>query len=112
MTPTNVVVYIINEHQASILSSEQVSPINAHIESAAGEILNNTGVMEYHSATRQLSVHFRNMQLKKIKRTEKKGTESVMDEKFSLLFVSRIILGGCDLGEIQVRVRRAANVRP
>ena len=28
----------------------------------------------------------RNLQLKKIKRTEKKGTESVMDEKFSVLF--------------------------
>lgn len=26
------------------------------------------------------------MQLKKIKRAEKKGTESVMDEKFALLF--------------------------
>lgn len=30
----------------------------------------------------------RNMQLKKIKRAEKKGTESVMDEKFALLFKS------------------------
>lgn len=28
----------------------------------------------------------RNLQLKKIRRTEKKGTESVMDEKFSVLF--------------------------
>lgn len=28
------------------------------------------------------------MQLKKIKRAEKKGTESVMDEKFALLFKS------------------------
>ena len=42
--------------------------------------------MEYHNATKQVSVSFRNLQLKKIKRTEKKGTESVMDEKFSVLF--------------------------
>jgi signal transducer and activator of transcription 5B len=34
----------------------------------------------------QVSVTFRNLQLKKIKRTEKKGTESVMEEKFSVLF--------------------------
>ena len=30
------------------------------------------------------------MQLKKIKRAEKKGTESVMDEKFTLLFRTTI----------------------
>lgn len=64
---------------------------------ASGEILNNTGTMEYHQATRQLSVSFRNMQLKKIKRAEKKGTESVMDEKFSLLFQSQFSVGGGEL---------------
>jgi len=37
------------------------------------------------------------MQLKKIKRTEKKGTESVMDEKFSLLFQSQFCVGGGEL---------------
>lgn len=51
----------------------------------------------FHQATRQLSVSFRNMQLKKIKRAEKKGTESVMDEKFSLLFQSQFSVGGGEL---------------
>lgn len=37
------------------------------------------------------------MQLKKIKRAEKKGTESVMDEKFSLLFQSQFTIGGGEL---------------
>lgn len=37
------------------------------------------------------------MQLKKIKRAEKKGTESVMDEKFSLLFQSQFNVGGGEL---------------
>jgi hypothetical protein len=37
------------------------------------------------------------MQLKKIKRAEKKGTESVMDEKFSLLFQSQFSVGGGEL---------------
>jgi signal transducer and activator of transcription 5B len=36
---------------------------------------------------------FRNLQLKKIKRTEKKGTESVMDEKFSVLFWTEFQVG-------------------
>ena len=34
-----------------------------------------------------------NMSLKKIKRAEKKGTESVMDEKFALLFWSEFSIG-------------------
>ena len=33
------------------------------------------------------------MSLKKIKRAEKKGTESVMDEKFALLFWSEFSIG-------------------
>jgi len=41
------------------------------------------------------------MQLKKIKRTEKKGTESVMDEKFSILFSSTFFIGN----ELQFEVR-------
>lgn len=39
----------------------------------------------------------RNMQLKKIKRAEKKGTESVMDEKFSLQFQSSFAVGHGDV---------------
>lgn len=37
------------------------------------------------------------MQLKKIKRAEKKGTESVMDEKFALLFQTSFNVGHGDL---------------
>ena len=66
-------------------------------ESPSGEILNNTGIMEYVASTKQLSVSFRNMQLKKIKRAEKKSTESVMDEKFSLFFQSKFCVGGGEL---------------
>ena len=53
-------------------------------------------------ATGQLSVSFRNMSLKKIKRAEKKGTESVMDEKFALLFWSEFSIGS---GEFSYQVR-------
>ncbi|CAB3370071.1 Hypothetical predicted protein [Cloeon dipterum] len=93
MNPPQVKVSIISESQAnSLLKNDK----NVKGDSS-GEILNNTGSMEYHQATRQLSVSFRNMQLKKIKRAEKKGTESVMDEKFALLFQSQFNVGGGEL---------------
>ncbi|RWS07662.1 signal transducer and activator of transcription 5B-like protein [Dinothrombium tinctorium] len=94
MNPPQVKVSIISEAQANnILKADKVVMMNE----SSGEILNNTGTMEYHSATRQLSVNFRNMQLRKIKRAEKKGTESVMDEKFSLFFQSQFSIGGGEL---------------
>lgn len=94
MTPPQVKVTIISESQANILLKNDKLGKSGE---ASGEILNNTGTMEYQQATRQLSVSFRNMQLKKIKRAEKKGTESVMDEKFSLLFQSQFSVGGGEL---------------
>ncbi|XP_045119037.1 signal transducer and activator of transcription 5B-like isoform X2 [Portunus trituberculatus] len=93
MTPPQVRVSIISEAQANaLLKNDQMSK-----GEMSGEILNNTGTMEYHQSSRQLSVSFRNMQLRKIKRAEKKGTESVMDEKFSLLFQSQFSVGGGEL---------------
>ncbi|XP_051171360.1 signal transducer and activator of transcription 5B isoform X2 [Leptopilina boulardi] len=96
MTPPQVKVSIISESQALALLKTDTKMAKVTNE-ASGDILNNTGTMEYHSATRQLSVSFRNMQLKKIKRAEKKGTESVMDEKFSLFFQSQFSVGGGEL---------------
>jgi len=93
MTPPQVRVSIISEAQANaLLKNDQMNKGDQ-----SGEILNNTGTMEYHQSSRQLSVSFRNMQLRKIKRAEKKGTESVMDEKFSLLFQSQFSVGGGEL---------------
>ncbi|CAG9853830.1 unnamed protein product [Phyllotreta striolata] len=94
MTPPQVKVTIISESQANmLLKSDKLGKSGE----SSGEILNNNGTMEYQQNTRQLSVSFRNMQLKKIKRAEKKGTESVMDEKFSLLFQSQFSVGGGEL---------------
>jgi hypothetical protein len=61
-------------------------PLNSKDFECSGGILNNSNILEYNEASGQMVCHFRNMQLKKIKRAEKKGTESVMDEKFILLF--------------------------
>ncbi|XP_029671595.1 signal transducer and activator of transcription 5B isoform X1 [Formica exsecta] len=93
MTPPQVKASIISESQANaLLKNDKMK--NSEV---SGEILNNTGSMEFHQTVGQLSVSFRNMQLKKIKRAEKKGTESVMDEKFSLLFQSTFAVGGGEL---------------
>lgn len=59
MTPPQVRVSIISEAQANHLLKNDKT-MNEH----SGDILNNTGTMEYHAATRQLSVNFRNMQVR------------------------------------------------
>ncbi|ODM94108.1 Signal transducer and activator of transcription 5A [Orchesella cincta] len=94
MTPPQVKVAIISEAQANALLRQDKSDKPCD---TSGEILNNTGTMEYHQGTRHLSVHFRNMQLKRIKRAEKKGTESVMDEKFCLHFQCQFTVGEKEL---------------
>ncbi|XP_055677197.1 signal transducer and activator of transcription 5A-like isoform X1 [Lutzomyia longipalpis] len=93
MNSPSVRVSIVSETQA-----QHVQQSNQYSEAlASGEILNNSGTLEYQQATNQVSVSFRNMQLKKIKRAEKKGTESVMDEKFALLFQSKFQIGSGEL---------------
>jgi signal transducer and activator of transcription 5B len=94
MTPPQVKVAIISEAQANALLRQDKADKPCE---TSGEILNNTGTMEYHQGTRHLSVHFRNMQLKRIKRAEKKGTESVMDEKFCLHFQCQFTVGEKEL---------------
>ncbi|CAH1715679.1 signal transducer and activator of transcription 5B-like [Aphis gossypii] len=82
--------------KVSIVNESQVNQIirrNKPYGESCGELLNCIGKMEYHPVRRHFSTNFRNMQLKKIKRTEKKGTDSVMDEKFSILFSSTFFIG-------------------
>ncbi|XP_026325707.1 signal transducer and activator of transcription 5B isoform X2 [Hyposmocoma kahamanoa] len=99
MTPPRVSVIIISEQQAQQLLKSECTATTSRGKppQECGDILNNTGTMEYQPASRQLSVSFRNMQLRKIKRAEKKGTESVMDEKLTLLFQSEFNVGGGEL---------------
>jgi len=77
---------IVSESQANQLASAAPGVLKRKEDYNSGDILNSQGQMEYHAETRKVSVSFKNLQLKKIKRTEKKGTECVMDEKFSILF--------------------------
>ena len=62
-----------------VVSEEQARNLMKNVKDmkneSSGDILNNTGTMEYHQASGQLGVTFRNMQLKRIRRAEKKGNE-------------------------------------
>ncbi|CAG5126270.1 unnamed protein product [Candidula unifasciata] len=95
MNPPQVKVTIISEHQANDLLKPK-SDFKTK-DCSSGEILNNTGTMEYQANSGHLGITFRNMQLKKIKRADKKGSESVTEEKFCLLFQSEFSLGGNEL---------------
>uniref|UniRef100_A0A672H388 Signal transducer and activator of transcription n=1 Tax=Salarias fasciatus TaxID=181472 RepID=A0A672H388_SALFA len=90
--PPQVKAVIVSEQQAKALLKNE----STHSESS-GEILNNNCVMEYHQATGTLSAHFRNMSLKRIKRSDRRGAESVTEEKFTVLFESQFSVGGNEL---------------
>ncbi|XP_072524074.1 signal transducer and activator of transcription 5B [Salminus brasiliensis] len=92
MNPPQVKATIINEQQAKALLKNE----NTRNDSS-GEILNNNCVMEYHQTTGTLSAHFRNMSLKRIKRSDRRGAESVTEEKFTVLFESQFSVGGNEL---------------
>ncbi|XP_023035558.1 signal transducer and transcription activator isoform X2 [Drosophila willistoni] len=86
--PPTVECIIMSEQQAQrfVTRGSHMDVINNSMSNqSSGEIQNCSSTMEYQQ-NQIFSASFRNMQLKKIKRAEKKGTESVMDEKFALFF--------------------------
>ncbi|XP_044572412.1 signal transducer and transcription activator isoform X3 [Drosophila ananassae] len=84
--PPTVECIIMSELQSQRFVSRGTQLESTMSGQSSGEILNASSSMEYQSNNHVFSASFRNMQLKKIKRAEKKGTESVMDEKFALFF--------------------------
>ncbi|XP_078482928.1 STAT-b protein isoform X2 [Ciona intestinalis] len=94
MNPPTVKASIISENQAKALLKNDSS---RSITEMSGEILNPESVMEYHTQSGILSVNFRNMSLRRIKRSDKRGAESVTEEKFTILFQSRFSVGGNEL---------------
>ena len=93
MTPPVVKVSIINE-----LKMNSIDMTNQlEIKESSFDIINNDSIMEYNNNNQQLTVHFKNSQLKKIKRAEKKGNECVMEEKFYFLFQSQVKVGELEL---------------
>ncbi|RUS70066.1 hypothetical protein EGW08_022172 [Elysia chlorotica] len=93
MNPPQVKATIISENQAKDLLRNDMKAR----DDTSGDILNNSGTMEYQQSNGQLSISFKNMQLKKIKRADKKGSEAVTEEKFCILFQSEFSVGGNEL---------------
>ena len=52
----------------------------------SGKIVNHTVMTEYHEHSRILQANFRNMTLRDKGRGDRRGTESVAEEKFSIVF--------------------------
>uniref|UniRef100_A0A8C5BWI6 Signal transducer and activator of transcription n=1 Tax=Gadus morhua TaxID=8049 RepID=A0A8C5BWI6_GADMO len=82
---------IITEAQARHLKQ-----LGALTSDNVGELINNTAILEHHPTSKSTCATFRNMSVKKIKRADRKGTESVTEEKFAILFSTDINITGCD----------------
>uniref|UniRef100_A0A3P8Y0Q6 Signal transducer and activator of transcription n=1 Tax=Esox lucius TaxID=8010 RepID=A0A3P8Y0Q6_ESOLU len=67
-----------------------------HFENV-GELINNTAILEHNTSSKSTCATFRNMSIKKIKRADRKGSESVTEEKFALYFTTEISITGCDI---------------
>ncbi|XP_071379932.1 signal transducer and activator of transcription 6 [Centroberyx affinis] len=82
---------IITEAQARSLGQLGVVP-----SENVGELINNTAILEHNTNSKSTCATFRNMSIKKIKRADRRGSESVTEEKFALLFSAEITITGCD----------------
>ncbi|GAB1609314.1 signal transducer and activator of transcription 5B-like isoform X1 [Argonauta hians] len=82
---------LISEQQARQIEKDQFDT-----KETMGEIVNSVSKMELVD-NNFLSANFRNMQLKKIKRTERKAAEAVTEEKFAILFKTKFKVGSEDL---------------
>lgn len=81
---------MVTEKQARELSMPQGPGAGAE---STGEITNNTVPLEISVSGNCCSALFKNLLLKKIKRCERKGTESVTEEKCAVLFSTSFTLG-------------------
>lgn len=88
MISPHVQVSIVSEQQAQM--SQQLQNI---MDSNSGDLLNSSGRFSFDETTSKLRAPFSAMQIKNIKRSEKKGAENVSDEKFALLFQSHFSIG-------------------
>lgn len=59
---------------------------------SSGKIINHTVMTEYHEHSKMLQANFRNMTLRDKGRGDRRGTESVAEEKFSIAFQSDIVV--------------------
>ncbi|KAL8164059.1 UNVERIFIED_CONTAM: hypothetical protein K2H54_044842 [Gekko kuhli] len=89
-TSFSVSANVVTEKQARELAAGH--PDTSLCEST-GEIVNNIAPLETAATSNACCAVFKNMLLKKIKRSDRKSTESVTEEKCAVLFSARINLG-------------------
>ncbi|XP_047435770.1 signal transducer and activator of transcription 6 [Mugil cephalus] len=82
--------------RAQIINELQARNLGSAPSETVGELINNSAVLEHNVASKSTCATFRNMSIKKIKRADRKGSESVTEEKFALLFSAEIPITGCD----------------
>ncbi|XP_068182329.1 signal transducer and activator of transcription 6 [Antennarius striatus] len=82
--------------KAQIINELQARSLGGLPSDNVGELINNTAILEHNTSSRSTCATFRNMSIKKIKRADRKGSESVTEEKFALLFSTDITITGCD----------------
>ncbi|KPP64399.1 signal transducer and activator of transcription 6-like, partial [Scleropages formosus] len=61
-----------------------------------GELVSHTALLDYNSSNKTTCATFKNMCIKKIKRADRRGSESVTEEKFAIHFSGEISLVGFD----------------
>ncbi|XP_059189086.1 signal transducer and activator of transcription 6 [Centropristis striata] len=83
--------------KAQIINEMQARSVGSMPGDNVGELINNTAILEHNTASKSTCATFRNMSIKKIKRADRKGSESVTEEKFALLFSTEINITGCDI---------------
>ena len=66
-------------------------------QESSGEILNSRSSMEYYTSSGVMAANFRSMSLRRIKRSERKATDVVTEEKFTVLFDAEFNVGTNDL---------------
>ncbi|XP_028264893.1 signal transducer and activator of transcription 6 isoform X2 [Parambassis ranga] len=82
--------------KAQIINELQARNLGGVPGDNVGELINNSAILEHNTATKSTCATFRNMSIKRIKRADRKGSESVTEEKFAILFSSEITITGCD----------------
>lgn len=82
---------IITEAQARNLGQQGVIP-----SENVGELINSTAILEHNTTSKSTCATFRNMSIRRIKRADRKGSESVTEEKFTLLFTTELTITGSD----------------
>ncbi|XP_060794408.1 signal transducer and activator of transcription 6 isoform X2 [Neoarius graeffei] len=84
--------------KAQIITESQARNIGQGLipNENVGDLINSTAILEHNTTSKSTCATFRNMSIRKIKRADRKGSESVTEEKFALLFTSEITITGCD----------------